>query len=542
MFRLTLEKGEPAGAVFELKSGENTLGRSRHAGLHLLSPDVSGQHARICVAGSAAHIENLSQFGTRIDGVPVAGPVPLAEGQCIEIGKVTRLRVTQVADMPMAGHEAKTGEGDVIAMPTMEATRTSAASSATLPPFTRAHGAPQTSASVAATVSPFSQGATRMGPAESELTGLFSPPEAMTGEVSEEGATHAMQTRVATPEEITLLRVNEQKRARRRLVISVVIAAPALLAAGYVYNQMTKKNIETVIGWSKNDKGEYLDAFEPALNGGRKDGGYDVMYPGNGTFRKTALAGGFVLEGRIGLKLDVPMRTILQEEEEIRLVALNRKEMVEDWIRQISASGGKWNFDAPSSVILFFGSKNGVPFTRVTYLREGNGSWFGTASILRHGSRRIVVRVEVPSAEQIRSDEVMAATPIWVSDAFEFAQWEGDPTMAHLSVEDALSQARKDIERMAPATWVAQEKVLIGLLTKAVQAGQSEAESEALQLLVKLREKQALWFNGQQFAFEAALSRGEPAKAEKLAEFAKAVFSNMEDLRYSSVRKWTAER
>jgi len=517
MFKLTVEKGEPAGAVYELRPGENTLGRSRSAAIRLSAPDVSGLHARIHVAGDGARIENLSQFGTRIDGVPVTGEVALADGQRIEVGKATLLRVGLAA----AEAEAKTGEGGALEPPAAGVTRGTAASAATRPP-------------------PLTQGATRMEPGESEMTGLFAPREALTGEASEEGATRAMQTRAATPEEIALLRINEEKRVRRRLFIGVAAAVVALVLV-FVFRPR-KAPPETVIGWPQDAGGEYQDAFEAALTGGRKDGGYDMMYPGNGTFRKTPCPGGFVLEGRVGRKFNVPMRIVLQEENEVRLLAMSRKEMVDDWIRQASESGGKWNFDPPSPMLRFFGSRNGVPYTRVTYSREGDGSWFGTASIARHGCRRIVARFEVPSDEQARSEELMSATPIWVSEAFEDAQWEGDLTMANLSVEVALAQARKDAERMAPATWVAQEGLLVGLLTKAVQAGNREAETEALQLLVKLREKQALWFNGQQLAFDDAISRGEPAKARKLAEFAKAVFSNVEDLRYSSVRKWEAEQ
>jgi hypothetical protein len=517
MVRLTVEKGEAAGAVFELKAGEHTLGRSRASAVHLAAPDVSGVHACIRVsADGTARLENLSQFGTRINGVPVTGEQALADGQRLEFGKVTVLRVALDAAPTAAETEARTGEGGL--------TMTAAPA-----------GAPRTGAA-SATRPPATRGAPRTGAADSELTGAFSRPDLP--EAEEEGATHAMQTRVATPEEIELLKANEQKRARRHLLIGLAVAIPALILV-VVFRPRTPPP-ENELEWSKDAQGEYLDAFEPALSGGFKEGGYDLMYPGNKTFKKSVADGVIVLEGWIGRNLDVPMRVILQEENEPRLAALPRAEMVADWIRQASASGGRWNFDSPSPVIAFFGRKNGVPYTRVTYLRDGDGTWFGTANVLRHGCRRIVARAEVPATERVRAERLLSAKLIRGSDEFEFAHWEYNPLGAGFVEAEALAQARKDLERMAPATWVALENLLTGLLTQAVATGRKETEAEALRLLIKLRERQALWFNSQQLAFDAARMQGNHVKAMKIEEFTKAVFSSTEDQRYFSVRKWKA--
>ena len=521
MFRLTVEKGEPKGAVFELKPGENTLGRSRASGVHLQSPDVSGLHARIQIAGGVASLENLSQFGTRVNGRPVTGEVSLSTGQRIEVGKTTVLVFELDGKAkPQTDREARTGEAGITSAAPGGVTRTLAAS-ATRPPFTL--------------------GATRADAGGSEMTGALSRSDITRGasESDEEGVTHAMQTRAAAPEEIELLRTNEQKRVRRRMLIGVAITIFALILV-FIFRPRTPPP-ETEIDWAQDAKGEYLDAFEPALSGGLKEGGYDLMYPGNKTFKKSAAAGGFVLDGWIGRKLDVPMRVILQEENETRLASMGRTEMVDDWIRQMSGSGGRWNFDKPSPAVAFLGKRNGVPSTRVSYLRDGDGSWFGTASIVRYGCRRIVARAEVPAAERVRAENMLSTKLIRVSDEFENAHWEYNPAAATFSEEEVLTQVRKDLERMAPATWDALKGLLTGLLTKAVLAGHKETETEAIRLLVKLRERQALWFNSQQLAFDAALMQGNRSKAAKIAEFTKAVFSNVEDQRYFAVRKWKIE-
>lgn len=519
MLRLTVEIGDPAGAVYELKQGENTLGRSRSATVHLAAPDVSGVHACIRVAADgSAQLENLSQYGTRIDGEPVKGVKALSDGQRLEFGKATVLRVSLDAAV-----EAATGTGDGLTMaapPSGGATQTGLASAtATRPPATR--GATRTSAGF-----------------DAEQTGAFSMAGLPPAEPDEEGATRAMQTRIATPEEIELLKVKEQKRARQHLLIGLVIAVPVLILV-VIFRPRTPPP-ENEIGWSKDAEGHYLDAFEPAPSGGRKEGGYDLMYPGNKTFKKSEVVGGLVLEGWVGRNLDVPMRVTLQEENDPHIAAMARKEMVDDWIRQISASGGRWNFDQPSPVIAFLGKKNGVPYTRITYLRDGDGSWFGTANIVRHGARRIVTRAEVPATERVRAERLLSAKLIRVSDEFEYAYWEYNPVSSTLAESEALAQVRKDLDRMAPATWVALQGMLTGLLTKAVAAGHQETVDEAVRLLVKLRERQSLWFNSQQLAFDAARMQGNHVKAMKIEEFTKAVFSSTEDQRYFTVRKWTS--
>lgn len=536
MFRLTVEKGEPAGAVFDLQPGENTLGRSRAASVRVLSSDVSGLHTRIRVTAGVARVENLSQFGTRLNGQPVTGEMTLAAGQTIEIGKVTLLRVSQAEETGARVQGSGGGGSPGRVSPDAEAPTGEVANPAT--------GAGENSAA-AATRPLLSLGVTRAAAAGagegSDLTGgAPSHHEPAHGAAAdEEGMTRAMQTRAATPEEIGLLKLNEQKRVRRRLHISVSVALAGLVVFA-VFRPRTPPP-ETEIEWPQDASGEFLDALEPAPGGGLKDGGYDLLYPDNKTFKKTSVAGGIALEGRVGRKLDVPMRVLLQEENETRLATLTRAEMVEDWTRQMSASGGSWSFDKPSPDIAFFGKKNGVPLTRVSYLRDGGGSWFGIASVARHGCRRIVVRAEVPAAERVRAEAMLVTRLLRISEEFEFTHWEYNPEAATLSEEATLAQVRKDLERMAPATWVALENLLTGLLTKAVQAEHKETEAEALSCLAALRARETLWFNSQQLAFDDALSRGNVANAKKIMEFTKGVFSNVEDQRYFTVRKWKAE-
>ena len=69
--------------------GENLLGREAGAVAWLDSASVSRRHARIVIAGEKATLEDLgSRNGTRLRDREVKGPVPLADGDPIELGSV----------------------------------------------------------------------------------------------------------------------------------------------------------------------------------------------------------------------------------------------------------------------------------------------------------------------------------------------------------------------------------------------------------------------------------------------------------------------
>jgi len=72
-----------------LGEGENILGRDRGAVAWIDVYSVSRHHARVVVAGDAAHLEDLgSKNGTYLRGEAVQGLCPLQDGDEIRIGTV----------------------------------------------------------------------------------------------------------------------------------------------------------------------------------------------------------------------------------------------------------------------------------------------------------------------------------------------------------------------------------------------------------------------------------------------------------------------
>lgn len=73
-----------------LHAGENLIGRSPEAEVWLDVASISRRHARIVVNDGTAELHDLgSKNGTRANDRPLAGPVPIVDGDRIGVGKVT---------------------------------------------------------------------------------------------------------------------------------------------------------------------------------------------------------------------------------------------------------------------------------------------------------------------------------------------------------------------------------------------------------------------------------------------------------------------
>lgn len=514
MFKLIFLSGESAGNEHLLKSGSNVVGRSRSTDVKLASMDVSGRHATITVEGDKAFVENMSQYGTFVDGTAAEGRVELSAGQVLKMGKGTEMRIevseeSTAADADALDDEPDTGDDFGVSM--------------------AATGAADASVGATATVTG--------GSFDDDLTMDASA----TGGAydDEEGATRAMHTRAATPDEIEHLKEQEAKRVKQKMTITVV-GVVVLLALGVIFRPRTRAP-ELVISWPKDEQDNYMHRFCPGPSGGVEKGQYDIRYPDNGTFKTSDSPGGYTISGYVGRDRDVPMRIIVQEELDLRLASLTRDQVVADWTEMAAESGGVWRINKPSKLAVFFGDKNGIPYSRVTYLRDDDGSsWFGVASIFRYGRRRIVVRAEAPAVEQARVEYLLSSRLVYVADEMQFTYWPYIRIGDKVPVSEALEQVRHDIERMAPGTWMSLDHMLCGLLSRVVVAQDSKTEKECLRLLSKLRKHEALWFNSQQLAYESARFGGDVKDARKIIVFTKGVFSDISDQRYYTVRKWHA--
>lgn len=71
----------------DLGQGTTVLGRSPDCSLTIEDPLVSRQHARIIIQGDSVSFEDLgSRNGSRVNGVPIRGTVPIKDGDRLRIG------------------------------------------------------------------------------------------------------------------------------------------------------------------------------------------------------------------------------------------------------------------------------------------------------------------------------------------------------------------------------------------------------------------------------------------------------------------------
>jgi hypothetical protein len=291
--------------------------------------------------------------------------------------------------------------------------------------------------------------------------------------------------------------------------------------------------VETTIEWPTDADGELIEGREDS-----PQGGYSLIYPKTEDATVSTMPGGLMVTCTLGQRHDLPLRLTLEETVDDQYAQETMETSIARWKAQVQAEGSKWNIDTPLPVNLFIGDDNGILFKILPYQRQDDGSWSGLASILRHGRRFIVIRAEVNSGDRARAEDILYNRFIDPSTEFVRSHWEGSPDIPNTSTAEILGRAHEDLRRLAPATWDSVEAQLVSALRKSVIEKNPEDEKDALEMLITLRSKKALWYNEQLVQKEAAVAQGDADRVRRIAEFCKAVFSNLQDQRFYEVRKW----
>ncbi|MDT8389382.1 MAG: FHA domain-containing protein [Lentisphaeria bacterium] len=527
--RLTITKGAGEGTVFDLKEGTNTLGRSRSVDIKLDAPDISRQHLVITVTGEDAVAENLGRAGSALNGVPIDQPVSLMSGAKLTIGLSTEAlfenpRESRLSPPPVVIDEPpstdETGIQSGFTPPEEEIDATGVGDTGMDTPPWRPP-APE----------PAAQG-TGMG--------FTYFPSDSSGDVFDsvvEGGTQIMQTRLASQEEIELLKRQQQKEGKIRLAMwGGGLGFLALLALIFWPRQ---EKPEDMLTWPKGAEGDYMDAFLPSpVFGSYAEGGYDLVFPGaKGWQHHTDEAGRLTVRTPIGRDQNVTMTLILTETEDKNELIKTRKDSLSDWMEAIKQTEGRWSFETPSGD-LFLGGGNGIPCITVPYHREDDQAWFGMALFFRYGSRRIVLRREVPAEERVRAEDmVLNRFYVYPSPACVRGHWEGGGDIGSADPADQIQQVRIELEQASPPTWPAIETLIMSALRKTAMADDTKMNEEAARLLTRLRENQDRWFNAQKIAFFNAQAKGDLKQVNRITEICKGVFSDRSDQRYYEIRK-----
>lgn len=354
--------------------------------------------------------------------------------------------------------------------------------------------------------------------------------------------TNVLQTRVATAEEMDFLRLQEKKKTQGRYVW-YALAAVGVIAIMFIIYQFRPPPPEQTLSWPRDSKGKALDKFIPLKNGDSYETGkFSLLVPDvKGTVIKDS-ADGMEVSTFVGRDKDVQLRVILSVKKSKQFLNEDRMTTFRNWMKEVSASGGLWNFDPPSD-LMFIGQNNGLPCLRVAYRREAeNKSWYGEALFFRCGDERIVRQAEIPTGERIRGERIVSGevylrlSPQWITD-----HWEGSPEQLRDGTpRDMLNEARLLLTKMSPATWSKTYLLIRSVLIASTASGDNALVEEALAQLRVLRDRQRSWYNAQKLAYLREKQLKNEAGMARIRESCKAVFSSEDDLRCLNIRrnKW----
>lgn len=559
-FQLRIQIKDEAEKIVPLADGDTLIGRSRSAQIQLSPLDVSGRHLMLHVDKDSVIAENLSSHGARTAQTAIELPTPIRPGDTIFLGRDTSVRLETVRSSILEKEVEKTMISDDAELTILGDAPHGIPSGVTPEPDSGKTFMDKPSAFESDKTDP-GEAPCPVCSADVDRTILDEPaavakkPDASRTVLNESIAeseirktvaagssdafkTNAMQTRIASAEEIDFLRRQDRKRKRDKKLKYVlgIVGLIVLLAAVYWFQGRPP---EEKLTWPLTEKGMYSEKpFEPG-EGGFDAGRFSVIAPlvpsTEGVREKN---GDLVITTRTGRDRDVPMRIVLSVKRSSAYLHEERLKTFNDWIAEISASGGHWNFGQVSD-LFFLGKNNGLPCLGAVYSRESeNQSWYGEVLFFRNGDERIVRMAEIPSSERLRGTEFLSSNPfLFTSEKFVENHWEGAPEIYSGNPADLLNEAKGLLVKMSPATWDKIFMLLRSVLVAATESGDRELKEQALEQLRKLRDSQRVWYNAQCIAYLKEKSAGNERAANIIRDSCLSVFSCGDDLRNRNIKR-----
>lgn len=353
------------------------------------------------------------------------------------------------------------------------------------------------------------------------------------------GETVAIQTLLASDEELDKIKSSFQSKQRRKTGIWVVIVAFFLALCISIYIIMRPER-EDQLTWPVGSNNEYLNdyhAFVPYLA---------VCYPKLSGNQKTEVDGGVEILSAIGKQRDVPLHIVATTVVDKETLTQTREEAFQAWMKQQKELDSSLDFATVQEFM--FTCKNsgsGVPFNRVSYRRRlQDEDYFGYAVYLRYEDRIHTVLIEVPLSAQWRSNMFFRS---YLNSIVIFAArrapeyWEGTSDYKkESSIEDDFNEVKIYQKRKSPVYWEKIHYSLISALIKAKQKGDQKSLDNAKSLLAKLRSEQREWYNTQKLAYQLAYKNGRKGTMQSIQAMASSIFTpefQQSDYRYELIKR-----
>lgn len=497
----------------ELSPGEHVVGRSRSADVRLAEPDISGKHLKLEVVSDGVYAENLSSHGTLLQGTTLAGRSRLHDGDALKLGKHTEFRI-EIPENP-APHNAAGEMKTVIPGKSPES----------LPsPGNRETEIPS--------------GAEEVRPeAENNAVPENPPPPQQQNENVLQ--TDVMHTRLASLEEMNLLRHADRKRSTGKLFKTVLGGICALVLLIVLYSLKASPE-EASLTWPVDSAGQALGAFADPGNGGHSSGGFSLAFPSiKGKTSVEKQKDRIVINTWCGKDASVPLRIFFVQKQAGDFLTMDRKAVFAGMLGELQQKNRHWNL-AQISDVFFIGSENGLPCLSVEYRREVDGrSWYGEALFFRTGDRAFLRLAEVPAEERARAQNFISNTPfLKFSLIYLHGHWEGNRDYnfdGNTAV--MMDEVSRHLSKQAPFEWARTYLLLQNVLMESTRTNNKALETDALMQLRRLRAMQTVWYNAQKIQYDAAKLYHDKRQENAILELSKTVFSSPDDLRYFTLRR-----
>jgi len=536
-YRVVFLRGSLAGKTRALAAGVNTTaGRSRSCEIRLEEPDVSGRHVLFTVAGRGVSLENLSSRSTRVDGAALAmgESRALPAGAVVELGAGVEFTLECVdgGRLSPAADNHPTAAGD------------------SRPPSTRAGAETFATRFMKPGAAGRDPDATPLPPVQKEAAdpGETLAGEPLTNAESGPALTQFDKTRLATPEEIDVLRETHTRRRRMKTGTVAVLGGLALAGATALYLVFTNRPPEQELTLQKNGAGREIRAEE------HMDPEMELLCLSFPAARKAAVGrteNSIVVDAWVGRDSDVPLRLELHWDAPPGNAALDmsRAESFEMWcaMRPDLMTGavlGSLNALPDNG---FIGTGHGIPCLRYKYKRDrGDGgdvkNWTGLLAFFRNRDTCYAYLCELPVQEEFRGSRLIQIPERFmvVGEKFTGEHWEGLPPGGQDGRPAAELQAGwRELMEVGKATeWERIERYLVSAL---IQLWPARAENpEPYQIAMKaLAEHRA---NKQRRAQQLLARRIEAASMRDaklgaaIDREARDLFGSPEDARHYRVR------
>ena len=493
----------------ELSPGEHVAGRSRSADVRLAEPDISGKHLKLEVAADGVYAENLSSHGTLLQGAPLAVRRKLHDRDVLTMGKHTEMRIEipENPGPPNADGEMKT----VIPGNSSECEPTSGDGKTEIPP-------------AAEKDRPAAEGAAFPENSPQDENVL---------------QTDVMHTRLASLEEMNLLRHADRKRSKGKLFKTVLSCVCALVLLIVLYSLKASPE-EANLTWPADSAGRALGAFADPGSGGHNSGGFSLAFPSiEGKTAVERRKNLIVVNTRCGRDGSVPLRIFFAQKQSDDFLIRDRKAVFAGMLGELQQKDNHWNL-AQISDVFFIGSENGLPCLSVEYRRETGGkSWYGEALFFRTGDRAFLRLAEVPAEERARAQNFISNTPfLKFSIIYLHGHWEGSGDYNFDGSTDVMmDEVSRHLSKQAPFEWSRTYLLLQNVLMESTRTRNTALEAEALVQLRRLRAMQTIWYNAQKIQYDTAKLYNDKRQENAILELCKTVFSSPDDLRYFTLRR-----